>query len=280
MKKIGIDIGGTSIKGILVDEEVILKTKTAPTNGKVGREAIKESMFAVIDGLFEDGVCLIGVSSAGNINPYSGVCVYATDNLKGWTGYDIKSDIENKYGVDCIVDNDAICALKAEMGLYSDAKDAVMITFGTGIGGAVLSGGKIIRGVNFDGGRLGHMILVPNGRPCNCGKIGCVESYLSCTALKREADKTIDGLQSVKQLFDLYREGDERAISILKEFSFYLNVFLENIRTAYSPQFIIIGGAISKSADVLTQLINDDKDVVFAKHLNNAGALGALKIIY
>lgn len=277
MLKIGVDIGGTNIKGILVDEDnKILKSTSKPTNGKVGREAIKKSLFEVIDFLFCNDVKLIGVSSAGNIDPNTGVCVYATDNLKGWTGYDIKSDLENKYSVKTIVDNDAVCALKAELDNYPDAENVVMITFGTGIGGAVMSGGKIIRGKNFDGGRLGHIVLVPGGRPCNCGKLGCAETYLSCTALKTQADKK-SKTNGVRELFDLYRLGNENAIEVIKEFSYYLNIFLDNIRTAYSPEYIILGGGLAANDKILLSLINDKTGVEIAKYANQAGALGALK---
>lgn len=277
MLKIGVDIGGTNIKGILVDEDnKILKSTSKPTNGKVGRETIKKSLFEVIDFLFCNDVKLIGVSSAGNIDPNTGVCVYATDNLKGWTGYDIKSDLENKYSVKTIVDNDAVCALKAELDNYPDAENVVMITFGTGIGGAVMSGGKIIRGKNFDGGRLGHIVLVPGGRPCNCGKLGCAETYLSCTALKTQADKK-SKTNGVRELFDLYRLGNENAIEVLKEFSYYLNIFLDNIRTAYSPEYIILGGGLAANDKILLSLINDKTGVEIAKYANQAGALGALK---
>ncbi len=280
MSKIGIDIGGTLIKGILTDGDKIIKTAAYPTNAKIGRRAIELSMFSVIDGLLEEGVTLIGVSSAGNIDPYNGVCVYATENLSGWTGYNIKQKIEEKYHIPCIADNDAVCALKAEICHYPELKNVVMITFGTGIGGAVLSGGKIIRGKNFDGGRLGHMILVPDGLQCNCGKKGCAETYLSCTALKREGDARIRNLSGVKELFRLYESEDKNAVTILKRFGYYLNIFLDNVRTAYAPELIILGGGLCKDEKILLSLIDNKSDITFAKFENNAGALGALIELY
>lgn len=278
--KIGVDIGGTNIKAALFDGSAVLKNLSVPTNGKLGREAILSSLYTAVDGLFTDGVSLIGVSSAGNINPYNGVCVYATDNLRGWTGLDIKSVISARYGVPVIVDNDAICALKAEMDFYPDSRDLVMITFGTGIGGAVLSGGKIIRGKNFDGGRLGHICLVPSGRNCNCGKSGCAESYLSCTALSERATALCGPGGGCKQLFSLYSEGDGGAIGILKEFSFYLNIFLDNVRTAYAPDYIILGGGLMNDKEIVFDLINHTEDIRVAACGNLAGAIGALKTVY
>lgn len=274
MSKIGIDIGGTSIKGVLIKDGKTVKEYSRPTYGNIGRTAIQQSMFAVIDELFSSDVEAIGVSSAGNINPETGVCVYATDNLKGFTGYEIKRTVEEKYGVKTMADNDAICALKAEMRAY-DSQNVVMITFGTGIGCGVLSGGKIIRGKRYDGGRLGHAVLVPNGRPCNCGKKGCAESYLSCTALKLKCDEEFDYPVGVKDLFRLYNAKDETAVKILKEFAFYLNVFLDNVRTAYAPDVIILGGGLCKDKEILFSLIDEKEDVKFAKYGSNAGAIGS-----
>lgn len=280
MCKIGIDIGGTSVKGILVEGNNIIKTASSPTNAKSGRKGIETAMFSVIEQLMCDGVTLIGVSSAGNINPYTGVCVYATDNLPEWTDYPIKTSVEAKFKIPCVGDNDAICALKAEIANYNDCQNAVMITFGTGIGGAVLSGGKIIRGKNFDGGRLGHMILVPDGKKCNCGKTGCAEAYLSCTALNYEGKKLIPSLSGVKELFRLYESGNQNAVTVLKRFSFYLNIFLDNVRTAYAPEVIILGGGLSKDKEILLSLIDNKSDITFAKFGNNAGALGSLIKLY
>lgn len=276
MYKIGIDIGGTTIKGVLISDDVIIKRASKPTNGKDGREVIKKSLFAVIDALMNKSVTLIGVSSAGNINPYNGTCVYATDNLKGWTGYDIKGDIQSKYGVNCIVDNDAVCALKAELAYYPQVKSAVMITFGTGIGGAVLSEGKIVRGKNFDGGRIGHAILVPNGKSCNCGKNGCAEAYISCTAIKLSAEANGLNVNGVKDVVDLYKRGNNSAQKVINEFKFYLNVFLDNVKTYLSPEVIILGGGLSNDNDFLLSIIDDKDGIVFAKLRNDAGALGAL----
>lgn len=277
MSKIGVDIGGTTIKGILFDNGVV-KTHEEPTYGNVGLNAILNSLFKVIDNLFNKEVGFIGVSSAGNIDPYNGVCVYATDNLLGFTGLNIKSTIQQRYGVDCTVDNDAICALKCEVdGL--NVQSAVMVTFGTGIGGAVIINGKILRGKNFDGGRLGHMCLVPDGMPCNCGKYGCVESYLSCTALLKESKKFISDIKDCKQLFDLYLKGNQLIVPVIDQFSHYLNIFLDNLRTCYGADLIILGGGLMNGKDVVEKLIIDKKDIVFAQHGNLAGCLGALKQI-
>lgn len=277
MKKIGIDLGGTTIKGALFNgENKIIKQSAVPTHGKEGRSAIFRALFSLIDELIEEDVALIGISSAGNIDPDAGVCVYATDNLMGWTGADIRGEAEGRYHIPCKVDNDAVCALKGELSFYPDAKNATMLTFGTGVGGASLVNGHILRGKQFDAARWGHLVLEPRGRACNCGKTGCAESYLSATALVKRGAERIPDLKDCKELFLLAREGNAAAEDILREFGFYLNALLENIRTALAPEYIILGGGVAQSTDAFLKLLTKKSDIRFAKLGDKAGVYGAI----
>ena len=113
--KIGIDIGGTTIKGALFGaNNEIVRECSRPTHGKAGREEIFSMLFSVIEGL-ESPDTPIGISSAGDIDPVAGRCVYATDNLMGWTGAEIAKTVSDRFGVPCVADNDAVCALKGEL---------------------------------------------------------------------------------------------------------------------------------------------------------------------
>ena len=277
MKKIGVDLGGTTIKGALINGDKIIKSGSEPTRGKEGRGAIFEALFTLIDSLFEEGVSLIGVSSAGNIDPATGTCVYATDNLMGWTGADIRGEVEKRYHVPCKADNDAVCALKGELTFYPNIKNATMLTFGTGVGGASLVNGQILRGANFDAARWGHLVLVPEGRACNCGKRGCAESYLSATALVGRGKESIPDLKDCKHLFALAKEGNPKAQEVLKEFGRYLNLLLDNIRTALAPECIILGGGVAKSEDAFLKLLTKKDDVCFARLGDMAGVFGAIQ---
>lgn len=276
MKKIGIDIGGTTIKGALFEDENIIKECAVPTRGKEGREAIFSALLSAIDELFSKEVKGIGISSAGNIDPATGKCVYATDNLLGWTGADIRGTVEKKYRVPCKVDNDAVCALKGELLFLPGFKDVTMLTFGTGVGGASLVCGNILRGKKFDAARWGHVCLDLKGRACNCGRTGCAETYLSATALLAEGKKKIPGLQSCKELFERYAAGDDAAREVLKEFGVYLNGLLAIIRTALSPELILLGGGVAQSEEIFRELIENTTDIAFAKLGNRAGVYGAV----
>jgi glucokinase len=280
MKKIGVDIGGTTIKGARFDENGGIEAEfSAPTHGNEGREQILEALFSVIDTLNCGSVCGIGISSAGNIDPSSGICVYATDNLLGWTGTEIRSVIENRYGLLCRVDNDAVCALKGELSFYPDLRNVTMLTFGTGVGGASFINGDFVRGKHFDAARWGHVCLSPKGRACNCGRRGCAESYLSATALLRYGKEAIPSLSSCKELFERYAAGERAAIKQLKTFGRYLNLLLTQIRTAIAPELILLGGGVVQSEEIVKSLIEDTSDIAFARLGNRAGVYGAVSIL-
>ncbi len=275
--KLGVDIGGTTVKGALLEGLNFIREREVPTRGREGREAIFTSLFSVIDALLEEGneVELLGVSSAGNIDPYRGVCVYATENLMGWTGVDLKGTLEARYHLPVQVDNDAICALKGELLFYPHAKDVTMLTFGTGVGGASLRGGEIVRGKLFDGARWGHVTLAEGGRRCSCGRLGCAESYLSATALLSRGREKLPALKSAKELFELYVAGEPAAKEALLEFGGYLNSLLELIRAEMRPEYILLGGGMAQSEEIFLSLIQNKSDVAFARLKNRAGIVGA-----
>jgi len=276
MIKLGIDIGGTTIKGGRFVNNILEKHSETPTNGNLGRKDILKALFKVIDDLYDKDVELIGVASAGNINNQTGECVYATDNLKGWTGINIKNEVNNRYAVECKVENDAIAALMAEASLLRNNNNVTMLTLGTGVGGASIVNNTIIRGNNFNGGRWGHVPLEINGIKCNCGNNGCSEQYLSATALYKYAKKSIPDLKDCKELFDMFRKVNNDAIKILERYAQYLNVLLKIINNALAPESLIIGGGLALSKDVLSKLIDKDiNNVIFAKLKNKAGIYGA-----
>lgn len=275
--KIGIDLGGTTIKGIRFTADGSPEAEyTIPTPARAGRSAIFSALFCAVDALWQDGVELIGISSAGNIDPDAGKCVYATDNLMGWTGAEITNELKRRYHVRALADNDAVCALKGELQFHPNAKNVTMLTFGTGVGGASLVDGKILRGKQFDAARWGHVVLVPNGLKCNCGKRGCAESYLSATALIKAGQKKMLGIVNAKQLFDRYASGEAEAQDVIERFGSYLNVLLDNIRTSLSPELIILGGGVAQSENIVRSLLTNTEDVAFARLGTLAGAYGAV----
>jgi ROK family. len=187
MKKvIGIDIGGTKILGgVIGSNGDLIKFKETSTDAYLGRDHILKKLFGVLDDLFDTDIEGIGIGSAGRINFNTGEVIYATDNLPGWTGINLKEIISQKYKTKTIVENDVNAAIVGEnwLGSAKSFKDVLMITLGTGVGGAIILDGKLIRGSHFSAAEIGHTILYPDGKRCNCGQNGCVEQYISGTAI-------------------------------------------------------------------------------------------------
>lgn len=272
-----VDLGGTFIKGGLFDGDNLVSDCRAATRA-TSREQILKSLFEVIDSLFNVDVSAIGVASAGNINNITGECVYATDNLAGWTGVNIIKEIQERYGVFALAENDAIAGLFGEYSYYKDrSSDVTMLTLGTGVGGASIVGGEVLRGENFDGGRWGHFCIEDGGKPCNCGKFGCSEQYLSATALMREVKTNKLEADNCKSLFELFRNGDKTATEILGRFGEMLERLLVMINGRLAPDYIIIGGGVANSRDIITKLLGGRvKNIAFAR-LGERSALYGMK---
>lgn len=274
---LGVDIGGTTIKGGVFEKRTLVKSFSVPTCGSAGRETILSNLYKLIDTLIVPEINFIGIASAGNINNATGEVVYATDNLKGWTGLRLADTISKKYDRECKVENDAIAAMLAEVSVLGQKYNkVVMLTFGTGVGGAWLENGKVIRGANFDGGRWGHMCLERGGRKCNCGSLGCAEQYLSATALFKDAAAIDPAIENTKQLFEKFRQKEKNAITIIDTYAKNLNKFLNMINRQISPEIIIMGGGLLNAKDIFETIIDPQiKNIVYAKLGNNAGIYGA-----
>ncbi len=276
MKIIAVDIGGTTIKSAVFIEGKFIDSYSVKTRGNTNRNLILEGVFNTIDRFFDKDVIYISISSAGNIDIENGKCVYATDNLKGWTGLEIKKIITEKYKVSTFVENDAICSLKGELANYSSLNDAVMLTLGTGVGGAAIIDNNIVHGNKFTGMRFGHMIIESNGYVCNCGSRGCVEQYISATALVREAKKYNSNIKNGKEIFDLYRNNDQNMKKVVDNFMYYFNVTINSINQLLDPSLIIIGGGISLARDIILEKLDKNiKNVVFAKYGDKSALYGA-----
>ncbi|MBQ0125563.1 MAG: ROK family protein, partial [Clostridiales bacterium] len=195
MKKyyIGVDLGGTNIAVGITDENYnILKKTSTPTLAARGADAITADMAALSKKLCADvgieitDVCAAGIAAPGTVNPVLGVVEYA-NNIK-FRDYPMAEKFSEYTGIPkekIAVGNDANLAALGEYvaGAAKEAKSAVMITLGTGVGGGVIIDGKMLVGSAYGGAELGHMVIEKGGRQCSCGRRGCLEAYCSATAL-------------------------------------------------------------------------------------------------
>ncbi|KKC28758.1 ROK family protein [Caldanaerobacter subterraneus] len=288
MKVIGIDIGGTKILGgIISTNGNLIKFKETPTQAKLGREVILKNLFNTIDELIDEDTKGIGIGSAGRINFDTGVVEYATDNLPGWTGCKLKEILEKKYKIPVVVDNDVNAAAIGEMWLGSGKgyKSMLVMTIGTGVGGAIIYNGELIRGSSWSAGEIGHMILYPEGRQCNCGQRGCLEQYASGTAIYKEYNELLgeEKVSSAKEVFELYKENDDIAMKVINSFIKSLTLSILSLKNIIDPEVFIIGGGVIGSKDLwwdkLKIILGMDVNVVPANLGVRATMFGAAKLI-
>lgn len=289
-KTIGLDIGGTKIQGAVIDESgEILKTYRLETCAREGKDKVLENISKIIDFLKTDEIEAIGVGTPGFIDSENGIVTFA-GNIDGWTGLNLKKEIEKISNLPVFIENDANIALVCEkwLGAGKGFKDIVMITIGTGLGGAVYNEKMgLLSGSHFQGAELGHLILHPNGEYCTCGQSGCAESYCSGTALVRHYEELTRNRLSGAEIFKI-SEKDENAKKVIDRFTSDLAWFLTSLRNVFDPELIIIGGGVINSKDywwdeVLKNFKNychlsEEIEIKPAKFLNDAGVIGAGRI--
>ena len=178
-KVIGIDIGGTKINACLIDEKGnIIERHMLDTEASKGRDVVLNNIKKAIETLSYQEASAIGIGTPGFIDSENGIITFA-GNINGWTGFNLKEAIEEYTKLPVFVENDANIALVAEkwLGACKDAENVVMITLGTGLGGAVITkDGGLLSGAHFQGAELGHILLHPGGNYCTCGQYGCAEA--------------------------------------------------------------------------------------------------------
>ena len=276
MARIGIDIGGTFLKaGAVADDGQVLSTVSRPTGAGRPADAVIADIAAVARdaadaaGLAMTDVELVGAGCPGTCNRQTGIVEYA--NNLDFVNVPLCEKLHELLCVPVYVENDANAAVLGEhiAGAARGADDCACITLGTGVGGGVMVNGRLLSGVNYSGGELGHMVICVDGEPCNCGRNGCWEAYASVSALVRQtkaamsehpdsamwqlapSPEQVDGRTS----FDAMRLGDPVAAAVVARYLRYVAAGLINIINIFQPEVLCIGGAISKEGDTLMEPI-------------------------
>ena len=291
-KVIGIDLGGTKIKACLIDRDGnILDSNSIDTEAKKGREVVLNNIKKAIYGMDYKQAIAVGIGTPGFIDSENGIVTFA-GNIDGWSGLNLKKAVEEFVELPVFVENDANIALLAEkwIGSCKDSSNIVMITLGTGVGGAVYNEkGGLLSGAHFQGAELGHMILHPNGDYCTCGQYGCVEAYCAGTALgknyKQLTGEDLTGEQILARV-----DRDPAAKEVLNNYQENLAHFLTSLRNIFDPEVIVVGGGVIHSKDIwwdgMIEKFNDicnntiNISVIPAKFLNDSGVIGAGKIAF
>ncbi|MDO4812759.1 MAG: ROK family protein [Eubacteriales bacterium] len=264
---IGIDLGGTNIKGALVNENgEIIKQNTCPTYAEQGVEAVTENIANMIRNLAE-GVTIdgVGMGCPGTVDDKAGTVVYAC-NI-GWVDYDVRTALKELTGYDVCLVNDANAAALAEVvvGAVKGAESAVVVTLGTGVGGGVVIDGKLLTGYTGAASELGHMVIIADGEECACGRRGCFEAYASATALIRMTHEAMEkhpesamhqiaaelGGVDGRTTFTAQQMGDAVGDEVVKTYVHYLSIGIANIVNIFFPEVIALSGGVANQGENL-----------------------------
>ena len=262
MNKIGIDLGGTKIEGILVDENYqSIKRKRIPTNQDNGYNSILESIKNLILELTleSDEKVSVGICTPGALSLDSGLI--KNSNTQCLIGKDLQNDLKNILDYDVSIENDANCFALAEakLGVAKKSNFVFGIIMGTGVGGGIIIDGKIHHGRNNIAGEWGHHCLHNEGNSCYCGNRGCVETYISGPALEKNWFQ-LSGLDQL--LPEIIQNTDNPNFNTWKK-SFLDNFAssLSNVIDILDPDMIVLGGGLSN----IDFLYDEGKDVVYEK---------------
>jgi glucokinase len=252
---IGLDLGGTNLRAAAIDRAGRMLDKiSGATNFTEGREAVLSDIVAAISKLREKhgstGLAGIGLGIPGFIRMKEGI-ISGSNNLPYLEHVPIRDEMSRRLGTFVILENDANAAALGEkwMGAGRDVEDLVLLTLGTGIGGGIISGGRVVRGAVGMAGELGHMTVVPSGNPCGCGNRGCLEKHASATAVTAMARLMQLGEElSSREVFDLARlpgEAGEKARRIWRVVGEMLGIALATLINTFNfPLYLLSGGML------------------------------------
>lgn len=298
--KIGIDIGGSHIGIGIIEKnnELLYKcekdysyckedmTKVVDTIIELIKETIKENNIDI------SKIESIGIASPGTV---CGETIIKAQNL-GIENLDISKEIKKIFDVPVYLQNDAKCAAIAEkkLGSLKQYNDAVFLTLGTGIGGAVFINGELLKPKRYSGFEIGHMVIEKDGKQCNCGRKGCFECYASMKKFKENIQKefnlpNING-KSIKE-FIIQNKENEKLENIINTYIDYLAIGIINLINIFEPEVISIGGSFAHYKEILLnrleerikkgeELFNQESapKIIVAELKNNAGIIGATMI--
>ena len=289
MNRIGIDLGGTKIEGVLLSSDnKIIERKRIHTKQEEGYESIIHRIVKLINNIKSISIkdCQIGICTPGALDIETGIL--KNSNTVCLIGKPIKEDLESELKCSIAIDNDANCFAMAEALLGSGKNYEIVfgVIMGTGVGGGLVLNRKIHHGKLFIAGEWGHQVLYPNGRNCYCNKKGCVETYLSGPSLEKEWEKNSNEFLPLKKIIELYdNRPNDNYTKWKNEFLSNFGIALSNVINIIDPDVVVLGGGLSNikflySEGILSIQKNifsnkNDTPIVSNKLGDSAGVFGA-----
>lgn len=289
MRVLALDVGGTSIKSAMFHDNFKISSNETPSSGGLGKDAILQNINKCI--LEYDKFDALGISTTGQVDSQNGIIIGACENVPGYAGTELKKILEEAYHVPVFVENDVNAAALGEAyyGSCTDQSDFLCLTYGTGIGGAIIINRDIYRGSLGISGEIGHILTHPGGELCNCGNRGCYERYASTTALIRRVQEFYPELTDGRSIFKKASENDSRINSIIDEWISEIVYGLVTVTHIFNPSLIVLGGGVMNQTYLLPKIQDQLHSQVMEKFRNvtlrpaalgnDAGIYGMLAMI-
>lgn len=309
---VGVDLGGTQIRALLTDADgnKLVRVQRL-TQAEKGPEAVIDRILKTIEDVLakaDQEVAGIGMGAPGPVDPSTGT-LYDPPNLPGWEAISLTDRVEDEFDLPAFIGNDANVAALGEhrFGAGQGVDNLLYVTVSTGIGGGIISGGRLLVGARGFAGEVGHQTLDPDadGPMCGCGQPGHLEAFASGPAIARDARQAIrDGGQSAmtglagsveaitaETVAHAAARGDALALQILRRAAFYIGLGLTNLIHVIEPQRILIGGGVSQAGDLLFEPIRETVNQHLMSHVyqgveivpadlgDDVGLLGAVALV-
>lgn len=299
---IGLDLGGTNIKGGVVGPDGgLVHTASIDTQAERGADHVIARMADFVDeligaaGIKRADVAAVGLGTPGPICHAKGL-IYGAPNLPGWVNIPVRDRLAALVRLPVVVENDANAAAFGEFagGAGRGVQDMVLFTLGTGVGGGIVLGGRLLRGHFDNAAELGHIIVERDGRPCPCGQRGCVERYASANAVAERYVEALSDLAAAAtpnpnsaEIARMAAAGDSLASRIWHEACMYLAMACVDLQHVLNPELIVLGGGMADAGEQLLHAVReqlaartwkvapDRPRVSLAELGNHAGIVGA-----
>ena len=268
---LGIDVGGTKIRAGLVREDGHIQRITeVKTEANEGSTQVVRRILSLIGAFTDEEITGIGIGTAGQVG-LDGTILSATKTIPGWAGTPLEKIITQQTNLPAKVVNDVQAMALGEL-YFGDGEGTehfLCLALGTGVGGAIVCGGKLFRGASGAAGEMGHLVIHAHGRACPCGKKGCLEAYISGTALSDRYTERLGVKKSTTEFFEDARTDQPAARDLLSQFLDDLVCGLASLVTIFNPHRVILGGGLGET---LTEYLPEIKNR-FSNELSHAAMM-------
>jgi glucokinase len=252
VRSLGLDLGATDVKLVVLDGDEVIATDTAPTRSEEGPAAVLGRLVDL--GLAAGPADAVGVAVPGQVDS-DGSALFLPNLHGDWTGAPIVEPLADGFGVPVAVLNDghAFALAETRIGAARGAQDVVCVVCGTGVGGGLVLGGRLQLGMDGRGGEIGHMTVAPDDAVCGCGNRGCVEAIAGARAIARAAGK-----EDFAAVLSAAQSGEAAARAALERAGRYLGIAVANLAVVLTPERVVVGGGVAEADELLLGPLRDE----------------------